>query len=66
MKAFLAGKGSVHAFNNKGNTALHLAAERGHSAVVTALLVTEALVDTPNADGITPLGLVIDQIKALL
>ena len=46
----------LDATNNDGNTALHLAAAGGHLAVVNTLLAANAIVNTLNAAGLTPLG----------
>jgi ankyrin repeat protein len=49
--------------NKKGQTALHLASQRGHLDFMELLLNRGAVVDVPDKDGFTPLHLAISKVE---
>jgi ankyrin repeat protein len=55
LQAALAGKIDVNAFDAHGQTALILAIQNNHVAIVRELLAHGANPNTPDAHGLTPL-----------
>jgi len=63
-KAVLDLGGSVNSANQAGDTALHIAASRGHTALVQLLVERGAEVNAKNKRGQTPLALAMVRFKA--